>query len=183
MNELRQKMLQELSESFLSINEIEIETLIDRILKAKKIFTYACGRENLMLKAFAMRLHHLGFTVHVVGDVTIPAIGPGDLFIVICGPGYVSTNIALANIAKEAGACVVGITANKDGEISRYCDDIINIQAQTMGIKSDEVKSGQPMGAIFEQAQLLMEEYIVVRLAEKLKSTEEEMRSRHTNLE
>lgn len=183
MSEIRKKMLQELSDSFLAINEEEINMLIDKILKAEKIFTYACGRESLMLKAFAMRLHHLGFTVHVVGDVTVPAIGPSDLLIVVCGPGYVSTNIAIANIAKNAGACVVGITANKEGEISKYCNDIINIQAQTMSVKSDEVKSVQPMGAIFEQAQLLMEEYIVIKLVEMLKSSEKDMRSRHTNLE
>jgi len=183
MSEIKNRMIKELSDSFLSIDEGEIDTLINRILEAKKIFTYACGRESLMLKAFAMRLHHLGFTVHVVGDVTIPAIGPGDLMIVVCGPGYVSTNIALANIAKNAGACVVGITANKEGEISKYCTDIVNIKAQTMVVSSDEVKSLQPMGAIFEQAQLLMEEYIVIKLAEVLKSSEEEMRSRHTNLE
>lgn len=183
MSELREKMLQELSGAFLAIKEEEINVFMDMILKANKIFTYACGREALMLKAFAMRLHHLGFTVHVVGDVTIPAIGPGDLFIVVCGPGYVSTNIALSNIAKEAGAEVVGITANKDGEIAKYCTHIVNIQAQTMSVKSDEVKSVQPMGAIFEQAQLLLEEYMVIRLAELKKSTESEMRARHTNLE
>lgn len=183
MDRIKDTILKELSEPFLSISEEEVNTLINAILSAKRIFTYACGREGLMLKAFAMRLHHLGFKVHVVGDVTTPAIGPNDLLIAVCGPGYVSTVITIADIAKMAGANVIGITANPKGEISKYCNSIVNIPAQTMVVKAEEVKSIQPMGAVFEQAQLLLEEYIVVKLVDKLKVSESDMRSRHANLE
>lgn len=183
MNEIRKGMIDELTRAFYQVDEDEIDKFTEAILKSNNIFTYSCGREKLMLKAFAMRLFHLGFNVHVVGDVTIPSIRKGDLMIIVCGPGYVSTDIAMADIAKKSGACVVCMTANNEGEITGYCDHIINIQAQTMVVKSDEVKSRQPMGSVFEQVQLLVEEYIVVKLIEKLKLSENDMRKRHTNLE
>ncbi|MFN8450573.1 MAG: hypothetical protein U0521_18795 [Anaerolineae bacterium] len=41
----------------------------------------------MMIKALAMRLMHLGFDTHVVGDVTTPPLGAGDLLIVSAGPG------------------------------------------------------------------------------------------------
>jgi 6-phospho-3-hexuloisomerase len=183
MENIREVMVNELKNCFCAVDENEINEFSDSILKANKIFTYACGREGLMLKAFAMRLHHLGFKVHVVGDMTAPAIEEGDVMMVVCGPGYVSTTKALLNIAKNAGASIIGMTANPQGEVTKYFDKYILIPAQTMLVSENEVKSIQPMGSIFEQAQLLVEEYIILKLTERLNLSESEMRKNHTNLE
>jgi 6-phospho-3-hexuloisomerase len=183
MIEIREAMITELRTVFTAVKEEEINKLIIQIVQAKRIFTYACGREGLMLKALAMRLHHLGLTVHVVGDMTAAPIGQGDLMLFACGPGYVSTSMALAHIAKEAGAAVVVMTANMDGEILQYSDHTVHIPAQTMLVKENEVQSLQPMGCLFEQAQLLVQEYIVLKLIDELKVSESDMRKNHTNLE
>lgn len=180
---VREAMISELKTSFLAVKEEEIDRLIEQIVSAKQIFTYACGREGLMLKALAMRLHHLGMNVHVVGDMTAMPIGKGDLMIVVCGPGYVSTSMALVDIAKKAGGTVAIMTANPEGPIMKYSDVTLVIPAQTMLVKEDEVQSMQPMGCIFEQTQLLVEEYIILRLIERLQLTESQMRANHTNLE
>ena len=41
--------------------------------------------------------------------MTTPAIGAGDLFLVVCGPGEISTAVALVGVAKKAGAKVLVI--------------------------------------------------------------------------
>src|SRR5205085_8841152 len=53
--------------------------LIDAIVAAKRIAIYGAGREGLQMDGFAMRLAHLGLDVHVVGDMTVPPLGAGDL--------------------------------------------------------------------------------------------------------
>src|ERR1700680_4094632 len=61
--------------------------LVDAIVAAKRIAIYGAGREGLQMDGFAMRLFHLGLDVHVVGDMTVPPLGAGDLLFVSSGPG------------------------------------------------------------------------------------------------
>ena len=48
---------------------------MDAILRAPRIFCIGAGREGLAMRAFAMRLMHLGKPVHWIWDDTTPAIG------------------------------------------------------------------------------------------------------------
>lgn len=57
-------------------------------------------REGLMMRALAMRLFHLGCDAHVVGDMTLPPVGKGDLLLVSAGPGHI---VSVANLAGIAG--------------------------------------------------------------------------------
>ena len=68
----------------------------------------------------------------MVGDMTTPAIGKGDLFVVTCGPGEISTALALLGVAKKAGAKVLLITAQPKGRAAAYADFVLTVPAQTM---------------------------------------------------
>lgn len=61
--------------------------MIEEIRNSDRIFVVGTGRSELVGKAFAMRLMHLGFNVHVVGEVTTPAIRDKDCLIAISGSG------------------------------------------------------------------------------------------------
>jgi 6-phospho-3-hexuloisomerase len=181
--QLQSKLINEAAVALGTINETDVDVFIKEILGARKIFIYGLGRERLMLQAFAMRLVHLGFDVHVVGDVTSPRIEEKDLFITSSGTGYLATVEALLKIVKKAGARVVYITANTESELSHYADLTIHIKAQTMKEDIEERTSLQPLGAVFEQAQLFLFELIIVRLKQQIKISEKEMEKFHTNLE
>ena len=73
-------------------------------------------------RGFAMRLFHLGRSVSVVGDMTTPALGKGDLFLVVCGPGEISTAVALVGVARAAGADVLVVTAQPEGRVLTMAD-------------------------------------------------------------
>ncbi len=181
--DIRQIMLQELSASFFSIREQEVEALILEIVKANRIFIYGLGRERLMLQAFGMRLMHLGFQVYIVGDVTTPAIQSGDLWMTSSGTGSLSTVEALMDIVKASQARIAFFTAFPEAELPLRADLIIHIPAQTMREGTSEVRSVQPMGSVFEQTQLLLFDWIVLQLVQNMPQTENNMASRHTNLE
>ncbi len=78
-------ILSELTEA-LPGEEENFEKLAAALDSAPQIFVTAAGRSLLMVKAFAMRLMHLGYPVHVTGDVTTPALRKGDLLLAATVP-------------------------------------------------------------------------------------------------
>lgn len=141
------------------------------------------------MKALCMRLFHLGLSAHVVGDMTTPPIGPGDLLLSSAGPGDFSTVNAMCRVAKDAGARVVLITAKPDAESEarRCADAVVFVPAQTMADREEEGRGGGevrlPMGSLYEGALFVLFEMAVIRLAEVIGQSPAEMRARHTNLE
>ena len=103
--------LDELGDVLGRIDEDAIDAACEMLAGAGRIGAYGCGREALQIKGFAMRLFHLGLPVSVVGDMTMPALGKGDVFLVTSGPGETSTVLALMKVAKEAGARNLLLTA------------------------------------------------------------------------
>ena len=160
----------------------EVDRLCDELLEARRIACYGVGREGLMMRALCMRLAHLGLDAHMVGDMTTPALGAGDLLLLSAGPGHFSTVSALQRVAHAAGARTAVVTAQPDGEVPSAADAVIHIRAQTMA----DDKGGQsvlPMGSLYEAAMLVFFDIVSIVLRERTGQTMEGMRSRHTNLE
>jgi 6-phospho-3-hexuloisomerase len=159
------------------------EALCAEIAGARRIACYGVGREGLMMKALCMRLAHLGLDAHVVGDMTTPPVGPGDLLLVSAGPGAFATVLALIGVAGEVGARTVVVTAQPAGDAPRAADVVIELPAQTMADDRRPATSVLPMGSLYEAVQLLFFDVVSVRLQEVLGCAADEMRARHTNLE
>lgn len=173
----------EIAAALARVDPADIETAATVIADARRVALYGVGREGLMMKGLAMRLFHLGLDAHVVGEMTTPAIGQGDLLIVSAGPGYFSTVAGLVGVAREAGARTLCVSARDDGEVARACDAVLVLPAQTMADDQGAEASVLPMGSLFEGVQYVAFELLVLRLREKLGETAETMRARHTNLE
>jgi 6-phospho-3-hexuloisomerase len=160
----------------------EVDRLCDELQKAHRIACYGVGREGLMMRALCMRLTHLGLDAHMVGDMTAPAVGAGDLLLVSAGPGSFSTVKALLGVAHSAGARTAAVTARPEGEVPRASDTVIHLRAQTMA----DDKGGAsvlPMGSLYEAAMLIFFDVVSIVLRERTGQTADGMRSRHTNLE
>ena len=172
----------ELQSAASGVEASALDALAAEIAAAGRIVLHGVGREGLMMRALAMRLHHLALDVHVAGDMTAPPVGPGDLLFVSAGPGAFSTVMALIGVAREAGARVACVTAVADGAAARAADVTLVIPAQTMA-EAEGTGSVLPMGSLFEMAQFLVFEMLVLKLRADLGRSAGEMRARHTNLE
>jgi len=181
--DLADRAIKELEDSVKAVDPSQVETVINAITAAKRITLYGVGREGLMMKAFAMRLHHMGLNAHVVGDMTTPPLGPGDLLLVSAGPGYFSTVAALIEVAGNAGALTVCFTAQPKGVVPASCHIVMELPAQTMADDQKGKPSLLPMGSLYEGAQFIIFELLVLSLCQKIGITLEAMRARHTNLE
>jgi 6-phospho-3-hexuloisomerase len=180
---LAQDALDEVGAVFAALTPDATAVLVEEIVRAKRLALYGVGREGLMMKAFAMRLSHLGLDAHVVGDMTTPPVGPGDLLITSAGPGGFSTVLALMGVAKEAGARTLAVTAQPGGEAAKRANAVVHLPAQTMADDLSSTPSVLPMGSLYEMALLLFFEVAVILLRGRLGETVETMRARHTNLE
>ena len=177
------RALDELGTCLAGIDEQRLGQLVELIAGAGRIVLYGCGREGLMLRALCMRLHHLGLDVHMAFDMTAPPVGPGDLLVVSAGPGYLATVEALLGVARDAGAATASFTAEPDSQVTKSSDFALVIPAQTMARDQSAPTSFLPMGSLYEGAQFLLYEILVMRLKDRLGETAGSMRARHTNLE
>jgi 6-phospho-3-hexuloisomerase len=175
--------LNDLSGVFAAMREDALDGLIEEIVKAKRIVVFGLGREGLQMRGFAMRLFHMGRDVVVWGDMTTPALGPGDLFFTSAGPGDLPTAQTPIQIARKAGARTALATAQPDGRLAKQVDTVTVIPAQTMAKDQGDKRSVLPMGSLFETAQTIAFELVILELRPRFSETSETMRARHTNLE
>lgn len=174
--------LRELETVATAMDPAQVESACQTIAQARHIVAYGCGREGLMMQALAMRLHHLGLSVAMQGDMAAPPLGPGDLFLCSAGPGELSTVTALMGVAQRDGAKVLMVTAEPLKPSPSRADQLLIIPAQTMANDIGGA-STLPMGSLYEGAMFLVFEIMVLRLAALLCQTPDHMRARHTNME
>lgn len=179
--DLARIVLREHEKVLLDVKDEEVEKLLNAIAKAKCIQVFGMGRMKCAVRAFVMRLMHMGLDAHVVYDTTCPNIGPGDLL--IADAACTTIGYTVMSFAKKAGATVVAITANPNSKAAKLCDFTVNLKGQVHGGRPYEIASVQPMAALFEQAIFVFEDIIIQLLMKKLNITAEQMAQRHTNLD
>ena len=182
--DLFQQALDELGDVSVRIDQDAVDAACRMLSQAGRIAVYGCGREALQIKGFAMRLFHLGLPVSVVGDMTTPPLGAGDVFLTSSGPGETSTVLTLMQVARDAGAKNLLLTAQRESSAAKLADFKLLILAQTMADDQGPRKSSVlPMGSVFEGALFLLFEVMVLKLKEMLGTSPDAMRARHTNME
>ena len=72
--ELIDAILADVGRALRQVDPAQVDEICSAILSADRVFIAGKGRSGLQMKAFAMRLMHLGLSAHVVDDVTPPAI-------------------------------------------------------------------------------------------------------------
>lgn len=179
--DLARIVLQEHEQVLMGVKDEEVDKLLDAIAEANCIQVFGMGRMKAALRAFVMRLMHMGLDAHVVYDTTCPNLGPGDLLIVNCA--CTTIGYTVMNFAHNLGARVVAITANPNSKAAGLCDFTVNLKGQVHGGREYEIPSIQPMAALFEQTLFVFEDMVIQLLMKKLSITAEEMAKRHTNLD
>lgn len=160
----------------------QLAVVAERIRRAERVFLAGAGRSGLVLRMAAMRLMHLGLTVHVAGDTTTPAIAAGDLLVVASGSGTTSGVVKAAETAIAAGANVAVVTTNPGSPLAGLADALVIIPAAQ---KTDHGSSlsRQYSGSLFEQSLFLATEAVFQTLWENTDEPAEQLWLRHANLE
>lgn len=174
------------------LDTASVTELVNSIMGAKRIFLMGAGRSGLAARAFAMRLMHLGFYVHVVGETTAPAVQPEDLVIAVSGSGETTSIANLGAIAKKIGSKLATITSNRDSTLGKISDVIIVIPGRPKeDIDYEDYQERRmigytqlaPLGTIFEISALVFLDAVISELMVKTGASEAELKKRHTVFE
>jgi 6-phospho-3-hexuloisomerase len=175
-------IVHELNTLLASIDETEMENLTHLLATAERVFVYGAGRSGLALRMTAMRLMHLGLTVHVVGEVTTPAIAQRDVLVVASGSGTTSSIVAAATTAHATGASVAVLTTARVSALTALADAAIVVPAAAKLDRSGDA-SEQYAGSLFEQAVELIGDAVFHTLWKRSTSSADDLWPRHSNLE
>ena len=159
-----------------------LDALAAAVGGAPRVFVHGTGRSGLALQMTAMRLMHLGLTVHVVGEVTSPAIGGGDVLLTASGSGTTGGIVRAAGTARDAGARVVALTTDAGSPLADLAEVVVVVPAAGKQDRSGQA-SAQYAGGLFEQAVVLLGDAVFDALWHRSGATADELWPRHANLE
>ncbi|MCW6512082.1 SIS domain-containing protein [Lichenifustis flavocetrariae] len=111
--------------------------------------------------------------MHVVGEVTAPAIRQGDTLVLVCGSGKTPVSTSFATTAEAEGATLVVVTHKPESLLARTSDLLLTVPMDA---------SVQFGGSVFEQACLVMFDALALRLGSG-PDAQAAMWRRHTNLQ
>lgn len=185
------EILGHLQSSSKKLRRKQVNDFVNALLSAKRVFVVGAGRSGLMVRAFAMRLMHLGIEVHVIGETITPALRDDDLLVALSGSGETSFAASAAKIAKGIGTKIAVITSYPRSTLAKLADHIVVLPGRTKiaSIKSyldrqivGEYESLAPLGTLFEITALVFLDSVIAGLMVKLGRKEEELRTRHANI-
>ena len=178
-----EQVLDELHKSLASINQEDIDRLIEAVLLARRVFFVGAGRTLLSLQAIAKRWAHLGIDAHVVGEITEPAMTAKDILIVGSCGGTAMLPVGVAQKAQVIGARVVHIGSNPNGPLRDIADFMVRIPVRTKLELEDEMDSRQPMTSLFEQSLLLLGDIVAMMIIDRKGLVMKQLWEYHANLE
>lgn len=159
-----------------------LDAFADLLAQANHVFVMGAGRSGLALRMTAMRLMHLGLKVYVVGEVTTPAIGAGDVLLTASGSGTTSSVVKAANTAVSAGARLAVITTAPTSLLAEQATSVIVVPAADKLDRSGAA-SAQYAGSLFEQAVVLIGDALFHALWQRSGVSADDLWPRHANLE
>lgn len=175
-------VLGELQRVLDQVPQEQVDSAVELINGAKRIFFDALGRAGFAGKSFVMRLMHMGREVYVLGETNTPDFEDTDLLIICSGSGETKRFIDVASKAKKIGGKFLVFTATSGSTLARMADGVIEIKAPSKNQQNSTYQSAQPMASLFEQGILLAGDSIILGMM-KASTNNDEMFKRHSNLE
>ncbi len=178
----------------ISIDQVRqsVDLLINAYKNKKLVLVMGAGRSGLVGRAFAMRLMHLGYTVHVLGDTIAPPVRENDVVVAISGSGRTKLIVTAAEAAKTVGAKILAITSYPESPLAKISDVIVVVPGRTKISTEEDYFARQilgiheplaPLGTLFEDTAMVFLDGLVVELMARLKLTEMDLSRRHANIE
>ncbi len=174
------------------LDEHQVESFLNALVEAQRVFVLGAGRSGLVARAFAMRLMHLGFHVYVVGETITPAVKPNDVVIAVSGSGETDLVVGAASIAKKVGAKIVAITSFPNSRLGKMADVVVILpgreRTETITEYVERELAGEhaslaPLGTLFEASASVFLDAIIASLMRKLNKKEKDLKELHANIE
>ena len=186
------QVMREIDQVLNSITDQDVNKLISLICDVfkrptGKVCGFGAGRMGYGLRAFMMRLNHLGIPAYFIGDTFIPPLDENDIFIVTSGSGETRSVLKYLEIAKEKGVRTLAITGNRESTMAKLADYSIVFKSSNGGLNSadneNKINSIQPMTSLNEQSMFIFFDIISVMLIRTIGIKKEDEKKFHFNVE
>ena len=165
----------EIAAAIAAVDGESVDSLVETLMNAHRVFVSGVGRSGLVGRAIAMRLMHIGLSAYAVGEVSTPGIDSGDLLLAITATGR-GTIENQCQVAVKAGAAVAVISTRSTGAIH----DLAEV-AVLLPIRS-AVPTQQHAGSLFEQSALVIGDAVCREIQGRRGVPTAELDRRHANL-
>lgn len=189
-NNIKSKVLSEIDEVLSSISEEKLNEFVDIITSNKdiKVLGYAAGRMGSGLKAFIMRLNHLGIKASFFGDNYVPPMTNEDVFICCSNSGSTQSVYTILEIFKrKTNGKVISLVGNETSKIAEASDLVIKFKTCNGGLNSKDdtskINSIQPMTTLTEQSMFVLFDIIVMMILDKMNIDIKDTKKYHSNIE
>lgn len=175
------QVLNEIDAVLHKVDVRQIDQTTKLIIKNKRIFVLGSGRSGFAAKGFAMRLMHIGYQVYVVGETITPSIQKNDLLVVVSGSGETRTVLDLAKMAHDKGVKMIAITSNVKSSLAKLADGLLQVPGTTKN--GDGMSSIQLLSTLFDQSVQIVMDILCLKLSRRDEISNEEAKSKHSNIE
>lgn len=188
-SDLVQRIQSEISDVLNSIDDDKLNTFVDLLSAPNtKVLGYSAGRMGFGLKAFMMRLNHLGINAYWFGDNYIPPMNDNDIFICCSNSGTTKSVANIMDIFKaKAHGKVVAFVGNENSKIGTESDLCIKFKTCNGGLNSaddpSKINSIQPMTTLTEQAMFILFDIVTMMLIDRLHIDIAKTKQFHSNIE
>jgi 6-phospho-3-hexuloisomerase len=189
-NSFKDTVLNEIDTVLASIDEAKLEAFVDLLTSNPdiKVLGYSAGRMGSGLKAFVMRLNHLGIKASFFGDNYVPPMNSNDVFICCSNSGTTKSVVNILEIFKaKAGGKVVSFVGNDNSKMAELSDIAIKFKTCNGGLNSaddpSKINSIQPMTTLTEQAMFVLFDLIVMMIIDKMNININDTKQYHSNIE
>ena len=138
------------------------------------IIGLGAGRMGYALRAFIMRLNHMGFNASMIGDTNVPRVTEDSIIIVNSSSGETPSILNFVKQAVTEKGIIFLTSCSSESSIGNYAHSIINLPVIT---------STQLMKSPYEQFSMLLYDYIIIKLMESLKLDPIKVSNNHSILE
>jgi len=167
MTDLIDTVLEEIRGVLAKVERADVSAFAEKLYDAGHVVVTGEGRSGFMAKAFAMRLMHLGLSVHVAGETTTPAVTSADTVVAVSGSGTTATTVRTAQKAHELGATVLAVTTDPDSPLAAAADKVLVLPAATKYRRADEAPTIQPLSSLFDQTTHVVLDVVCLELAQR----------------
>jgi len=164
------------------IDAAQTDRFCAAILESSRVFVTGRGRSGLVAKCFVMRLMQLGLDAYSIDETNTPGVRPEDVLVICSGSGETEGLIINARHAQRIGAKVALVTAGENSTLAGLADTTVVIPSYSSKLKN-RVPTLNVLAGQFEDSMLLLLDACVITIMNKLRVTEDEMMSRHKNIE
>ncbi len=161
------------------------ETIEKAIREKRHVFIVGSGRSAMISQMFQTRLEHLKASVHfITNSRSVPVLQKGDLLIVISGSGRTAIVKAIIESYLDSNPHILSITSYPESWIGRMSDLVIPLVGRTKIDIARREAGGEasltPEGTQFEIACAVFLDGVIAELVTRLKLSNEDLLSRHS---